>query len=109
ASYSAHGSEMNPSPLTDALRMQGHKIALPVVPGKDTALFFCLYATGDKLVTGPMGILEPTADAQQVEPDILLVPLLAFTHDHHRLGYGRGYYDRTLKVLRAKKPVIAIG
>jgi 5-formyltetrahydrofolate cyclo-ligase len=55
------------------------------------------------------GIREPMPDAPAVDPDILIVPLLAFDRRGHRLGYGAGYYDMTLAALRAKKPVVAIG
>jgi 5-formyltetrahydrofolate cyclo-ligase len=55
------------------------------------------------------GIAEPMADKPEVEPDVLLVPLLAFDKHGHRLGYGGGFYDRTLMKLRVKKPVVAVG
>ena len=58
---------------------------------------------------GQWGIREPTADAAEVEPDILLVPLLAFDRAGHRIGYGAGYYDLTIARLRARKAVIAVG
>jgi 5-formyltetrahydrofolate cyclo-ligase len=61
------------------------------------------------LVGGVWGISEPTADKPEVEPDILLVPLLAFDNAGRRLGYGGGFYDRTLHALRAKKQVTAVG
>jgi 5-formyltetrahydrofolate cyclo-ligase len=105
----ARGSEMNPQPLLDALRMRGYHIALPVVKGKGTPLIFRLYNPGDELVLGAMNILEPTASVPAVEPDILLVPLLAFDRHGNRLGYGGGYYDRTLAALRAQKPILATG
>jgi 5-formyltetrahydrofolate cyclo-ligase len=56
-----------------------------------------------------MNILEPLPSRPRVEPDVLLVPLLAFDRHLHRLGYGGGYYDRTLKLLRKQKPVLAVG
>ena len=49
------------------------------------------------------------ADAPAVDPDILIVPLLAFDRRGHRLGYGAGYYDMTLTALREKKPIVAVG
>jgi len=109
ASYSAFGGEMDPTILEDALRCQGHPIALPVMKGKADPLQFRLYERGDKLCSGPMGIMEPSLDASLIEPDILLVPLLAFDQKRNRLGYGGGYYDRTLRELRARKPIRAIG
>ena len=64
---------------------------------------------GDKLAAGAMGIMEPVAKAPLVEPDVLLVPLLAFDSRGYRLGYGAGYYDRTLTELRQRKKILAIG
>ena len=58
---------------------------------------------------GVWGIAEPKPDKPALEPDILLVPLLAFDAAGWRLGYGGGYYDRTLRGLRARKPVVAVG
>ena len=59
--------------------------------------------------SGPFGIAEPKQSAEVLRPDVLLVPLLAFDRVGYRLGYGGGFYDRTLRELRALKPVLAIG
>ncbi len=59
--------------------------------------------------TGVLKILVPLASAPEVEPDVLLVPLLAFDKAGYRLGYGGGFYDATLAMLRAKKTITAIG
>ena len=64
---------------------------------------------GEPLVSGVWGIREPPAQAAEVEPDILLVPLVAFDRAGRRLGYGGGYYDLTVARLRAHKPVVAMG
>jgi 5-formyltetrahydrofolate cyclo-ligase len=64
---------------------------------------------GEPLASGVWGIREPKPQALQVEPDILLVPLLAFDRAGYRLGYGGGYYDLTLAQLRSRKAVIAVG
>ena len=64
---------------------------------------------GEPLAAGVWGIREPMRDAPEVDPDILIVPLLAFDRRGHRLGYGAGYYDMTLTALRAKKPIVAVG
>lgn len=110
SAYMAFGSEIDPAPLVDALLKQGCKVALPVVPGKGVPLIFRLYKAGDTLaIAGAMNVLEPSVDAQMVEPDIVLVPLLAFDRRKFRLGYGGGYYDRTLVMLRPRKHITAIG
>jgi len=67
------------------------------------------FAFGDALSSGQWGIREPKADAAEVAPDILLVPLLAFDRRGNRIGYGAGYYDMTIAKFRATKPVVAAG
>jgi 5-formyltetrahydrofolate cyclo-ligase len=67
------------------------------------------WSFGAPLVSGVWGIREPPADAPELNPDILIVPLLAFDRRGHRIGYGAGYYDMTIARLRAMKPVTAIG
>jgi 5-formyltetrahydrofolate cyclo-ligase len=109
ASYHVRGSEMNPLFLTDALHTQGHIIALPVINGRKAPLLFRRYQTGDALTLGHFGTHEPLSNAALVEPDILLVPLLAFDKHLGRLGYGGGYYDRTLANLRQRKKIMAVG
>jgi 5-formyltetrahydrofolate cyclo-ligase len=102
-------SEINPLPLMQKLAEQGARLALPIVAGRGKPLVMRQWAWGEPLASGVWGIREPKPDAPQVDPDILLVPLLAFDRTGHRIGYGAGYYDMTIAELRAKKPVIAIG
>jgi 5-formyltetrahydrofolate cyclo-ligase len=109
AGYSAIGSEIDPSPLMEALRAQGHVIALPAVIQEGLPLRFQRYEPGDRLLTSPMGIAEPLSSAPTVTPDILLVPLLAFDRHRHRLGYGGGFYDRTIRQLRQSGGLMTIG
>jgi 5-formyltetrahydrofolate cyclo-ligase len=61
------------------------------------------------VIKGVLGIPTPAADAAEIVPEIVLVPLLAFDRRGHRLGYGGGYYDRTMAGLRARGAVLAIG
>ena len=61
------------------------------------------------MVEGPFGTMEPSRRAAEVRPDLLFVPLAAFDRRGTRLGYGGGYYDATLRELRAMKPVVAVG
>jgi 5-formyltetrahydrofolate cyclo-ligase len=96
-------------PLLRRLHREGHRLALPVMQGKAKPLLFRAWAPGDALDRGVWGIGEPKADKAIVEPDILLVPLLAFDRRGWRLGYGGGFYDRTLQRLRALQPIVAVG
>jgi 5-formyltetrahydrofolate cyclo-ligase len=109
AGYSPIRSELDPLPLMQAFAAQGAVLALPVIVGPDHALTFRAFTPGDELVRGQLGILEPSPAAPVLVPDILLVPLAAFDALGHRIGYGAGYYDRSLAQLRAKKPIVAVG
>ncbi|MFY9895517.1 MAG: 5-formyltetrahydrofolate cyclo-ligase [Xanthobacteraceae bacterium] len=102
-------SEINPLPLLRKLAGQGARLALPVVAGRGKPLVMREWLFGEPLIAGVWGIREPKPEAAMVDPDILLVPLLAFDRTGHRIGYGAGYYDLTLAQLRARKPVIAVG
>jgi len=84
-------------------------LALPAIAGRGKALIMRAWEFGAPLDRGQWGIREPKPDAPEVEPDILLVPLLAFDRAGHRLGYGAGYYDMTIHRLRGLKPVTAVG
>ena len=106
------------APLADELRIwpllrrlagDGVRLALPVMQGKGNPLLFRVWTPGDAMDSGVWGIAEPKADKPAVDPDILLMPLLAFDRCGGRLGYGGGFYDRTLQGLRARKPVVAVG
>lgn len=96
-------------PLLRRLAADGVALALPVMQGKGKPLLFRAWQPGDQTAPGVWGIAEPTPEKAQVEPDILLVPLLAFDLAGWRLGYGGGFYDRTLRRLRAMQPVLAVG
>lgn len=109
SSYWAIGDEADPALLEQGLRVRGHAVALPRVWGRDKPLAFHLFAGGAPLVRGGFGLLEPAADWPEAQPSVLVVPLLAFDARGNRLGYGAGYYDRTLSDLRAKRPIVAVG
>jgi len=101
--------EINPIPLMHKLADAGAKLALPVVAGRGKPLVMRAFAFGDPMTRGVWGIREPTADAPETFPDVMLVPLLAFDRSGHRVGYGAGYYDLTINALRARKNVLAVG
>ena len=107
--YSPLKSEISPLPLMRRCADAGAALALPVVVGRGKALIMRAWSFGAPLGSGVWGIREPTADAAEVFPDILLVPLLAFDRTGHRIGYGAGYYDMTIAALRTRKPVVTIG
>jgi len=102
-------SEINPLPLLQKLAAAGARLALPAIAGRGKPLIVRAWEFGAPLDRGQWGIREPKPDAPEVEPDILLVPLLAFDRAGYRLGYGAGYYDMTIHRLRALKPVTAVG
>jgi 5-formyltetrahydrofolate cyclo-ligase len=102
-------SEINPLPLMKKLADAGVQLALPVTGRRGQPLTMRLWTWGEPLASGVWGIREPKPEAPQVDPDILLVPLLAFDHAGRRLGYGGGFYDLTLAQLRSRKAVIAVG
>jgi 5-formyltetrahydrofolate cyclo-ligase len=107
--YIALAGEADPSILMARLSARGATLALPRVVAKGAPLAYHSYETGAELAPGAYGILEPRPSAPSADPQIILVPLLAFDATGHRLGYGGGYYDRTLSALRARHPVMAVG
>ena len=104
AGYWPMGDEMDPRPLMLALAARGHVLALPVTPPRGQPLSFRAWTPGAALRAGPMGTSEPFSD-DELRPDTLLVPLLAFDRAGRRLGYGGGYYDRTLAALPGAKAI----
>ena len=103
------GSEIDPLPLMRNLTHAGAKLALPVVAGRGKPLIMRAWAFGEPLIEAIWNIKVPGPSAAIVEPDILIVPFAAFDRAGHRIGYGAGYYDRTIAGLRAKKAIVAIG
>jgi 5-formyltetrahydrofolate cyclo-ligase len=101
--------ELDIRPLMTALFEQGCQIALPVVVAKKQPLIFRAWRPGDVLEAGVFGTLHPSPQSEVLEPDALIVPLLAVDEEGWRLGYGGGFYDRTLEGFRARKSVTAVG
>jgi len=91
------GREIDIRPLLMVLHDQGHPIVLPETPKRGNPLIFRVWRPGDVLVAERFGTSRPTGEVRN--PDFLLVPLLAFDRRGYRVGYGAGYYDRTLAAL----------
>ncbi len=83
-------------------------VGVPVILGSGRPLEFRRWTPEARMVAGVFGALVPE-DAEPVVPEVLIVPLLAFDRRGYRLGYGGGFYDRTLEGLRARGLVVAIG
>ncbi len=109
AGYWPLGTEIDCVPALATLKAAGIEVALPVVAGQGQVLIFRSWAPGDILEAGPFGTMHPAQRASLVVPDIMLLPLMAFDSTGHRLGYGAGYYDRTVAALRRDRQVVIIG
>ncbi len=101
-------TELDPVPAMAALHAEGARICVPVIAGRGLPLDFREWRPGAPLEEGPFGAMVPAGGAWLV-PEILIVPLVAFDRGLNRLGYGGGFYDRTLALLRRERGVRAIG
>lgn len=108
AGYMPIRTEIDPRPAMTALHAQGATLCVPVIEGAGLPLMFREWTPEGALMPGPFGAQVP-AEGDWVAPELLIVPLVAFDHTLARLGYGGGFYDRTLERLRAQKPTQAIG
>ncbi|MCZ8153883.1 MAG: 5-formyltetrahydrofolate cyclo-ligase [Rhodobacteraceae bacterium] len=105
AGYMAMRTEIDP---TAAMAAHQGPVGVPVILGAGQALRFREWSPGCAMVAGEFGALIP-ADGAWVEPEVVIVPLVGFDARGYRLGYGGGFYDRTLAGLRARHPVLAVG
>jgi 5-formyltetrahydrofolate cyclo-ligase len=109
SAFFPYKSEIDTRPLLGKLAGEGWTTCLPFVIALGEPLIFRRWMPGQPTIPGMWDIPQPTDETEQVEPDVLLVPMMAFDALGFRLGYGGGFYDRTLETLRAKKTITAIG
>lgn len=107
AGYMPIRTEIDPIPAMAALASFG-PVGVPVIQGAGQALKFREWTPGCEMKDGPFGAKVPEKGVW-ITPQVLIVPLLTFTPQAMRLGYGGGFYDRTLEGLRKTGPVTAIG
>ncbi|WP_112321673.1 5-formyltetrahydrofolate cyclo-ligase [Oceanibium sediminis] len=108
AAYAPIRTEIDPTPAMETLHAEGYALCLPVVQGPGQALQFRAWRPGMALIPGAFGAPIPEA-GPDLSPDVVIAPLLAFDAQGYRLGYGGGFYDRTLAGLRAVKPMAVYG
>ena len=107
AGYMPIRTEIDPRPAMTEAAAFG-TVAVPVIRAAGQPLVFSQWTSGCTLVDGPFGARVPENERLLV-PEVLIVPLVAFDRRGGRLGYGGGFYDRSLEGLRASGPVLAIG
>lgn len=101
-------TEIDPTPLMAALHSAGHRLCVPVIQGRGLTLKFIEWHPSAEMIEGPFGAQIPVTGAV-LKPRLLITPLLAFDAGGWRLGYGGGFYDRTLECLRAARRTLAVG
>jgi len=108
AGYMAISSELNPLAAMEMVANSGKRLCLPVVESSGKPLFFREWTPNSVMIKGAFGAQIPSSGVPMI-PDLLIVPLVAFDRTGARLGYGGGFYDRSLEQLRNQKHTIAIG
>jgi len=101
-------TEIDVLPAMEALHTLGHKICVPVIVRPGLPLSFREWTPNCEMVDGPFGAKVP-AGGEWLAPEVVIVPLVSYDMQGFRLGYGGGYYDRSLELLRNKKPTLAVG
>ena len=109
AGYRPQGGEIDPLPLLRRFAAAGAQLALPAAVAADAPLVFRAWSEGDALEPDIFGIPSPTSESSEVQPDLILAPVLAFDRLGGRVGQGAGCFDRTLAHARALGPVFVIG
>ena len=108
SAYMPIRTEVSPLPTMRRLVSEGHQVCVPVISASGRPLDFAEWSPDETMVAGPFGAVVP-ADLRLVEPEIVVTPLLAFDRRGYRLGYGGGFYDRTLTELRGRGRGYAVG
>ena len=108
AGFAPIGDEIDLWPLLHHLHERGQQVVLPVVIAPATPVIFRAWSPCCEMATDQYGVSYPVK-GEDITPTFILVPLLAFTSKGARLGYGGGYYDRTLAHLRSQGDVFACG
>ena len=109
SSYYPSSFEVNTLKLFETNIKNKMKIVLPVIKGKNSMSFY-KWNNREILKVNKFGMLEPFNQLNQIIPDIMLVPLLAYDKNKNRLGYGKGFYDRYLKkYLKKYNDILTIG
>jgi 5-formyltetrahydrofolate cyclo-ligase len=112
--YSPINNEISPNEFINYLEKKNVTLSLPATDIKTETMFFKEWKPGDELIKGPLGSLEPLRNKKTILPQILVVPMLSFDKELYRLGYGGGYYDKSINFLKnyfkkQKKFFITIG
>lgn len=107
--YYPIGSEIDPSPIVEKLWAKNITVCLPCIEVGERALKFAPWMRHSQLHDARFGTVEPMDKTKFYDPDIVVVPLLAFDQRGNRMGYGQGHYDETLCQLRARKSIQAVG
>ena len=108
AGYRPIRTEIDPTPTMKALSEAGVRIAVPVIEAKDQPLLFHEWTPDCEMIEGPFGAEVP-ANPVKLFPEILITPLVGWDRQGWRVGYGGGFYDRSLEQLRSHRSVMAIG
>jgi len=102
ALYWPIGDELDCRGIIEKLQNKGHQVCLPCIEGKDQPLIFREFSGEENLVSAGFGTSEPNRGAKTLQPDLIVLPLLGFDKNGNRLGYGKGFYDRTIAAMAKK-------
>lgn len=109
SAYCAKKDEINLTPLLEKLSVAGKTLALPLFDKNDEILAFKHWRPKDPLILSTFDTYQPSRKSKDIVPDVVILPMLAFDDVGHRLGYGKGHFDRTLHALRKENSVITVG